>query len=277
MEHYETVSNSGSAIGEAIGACMEKALNSLLENVAIDHGTRYLTSGVRKTKSGKPPVKLLMFDNLGNKYDIDGVIVNTMTQPLILFESKYIRYKKHNKDKGSWICNVHPSIRRRYHSIRSSIAILAGSWSKPSLAMIKSYDINYFLIPFDFICTLLEEYGIDFRWEEKDKDAAQKAWFRFNELSESQQEEIGVRMVQKIENDLINLIDKILDDSIERDIKKVVVELVSNLGELKVFEFGSVEEAITFLQGEGLGELFVTEDSLTLFDPPPSFDDESDE
>ena len=95
MPDYTTISNSGSAIGEAIGACMEKALNSLLEDVAHNHGVRYLTSGVRQTKSGKPPVKLLMFDNLGNNYDIDGVIANESMQPLILFESKYIRYKKH--------------------------------------------------------------------------------------------------------------------------------------------------------------------------------------
>lgn len=277
MAHYTTVSNSGSAIGEAIGACMEKALEVLLTEVADSYNYYYLTSGVRPTKAGKKPKKLLMSDNFGNEYDIDGVIANESMQPLIIFESKYIRYKKHNRDKGSWICNVHPSIRKRYHSIRSSIAVLAGSWSKPSLAMIKSYDINYFLIPFDFICELLAEYGIDFRWAEKDKEASQKAWFIFSELSEKQQVEIGFRMIEEVKEELIQLIDKILDDTIEREISKVIVELVSNLGELKVFEFASIEDAIDFLQGEGLGELFVTEDSFSLFDPPPSFDDEDDE
>lgn len=71
-------------------------------------------------------------------------------------EYKYIRYKKHNRDKGSWVCTAHNAIRRRYNSIRSSIAILAGSWSGSSVAMMKSQDINIFIIPFDKITTLLK-------------------------------------------------------------------------------------------------------------------------
>lgn len=277
MAHYTSVSNAGSALGEAIGACMKHALEGLLTEVADQYNYYYLTAGVRPTKSGKPPKKLLMSDNFGNEYDIDGVIANEAMQPLILFESKYIRYKKHNRDKGSWLCNVHPSIRKRYHSIRSSIAVLAGNWSKPSLGMIKSHDITYFLIPFSFICDVLGEYGIDFRWAEKDKEAAQRAWFRFNELSEAQRVNIGFRMVEEVKDELIHRIDSILDETVEREIEKVIVELVSNVGEVKVFEFASVADAIDFLQGEGLGELFMTEDSCSLFDPPPAFEDEDDE
>jgi hypothetical protein len=152
------VANPGSAIGEAIGASMEKALKVLLTDVADQYGCHYLTSGVRKTKAGKKAKKLLMSDNFGNEYDIDGVIANESMQPLILFESKYIRYKKHNRDKGSWVCTAHSAVRRRYHSIRSSIAILAGSWSISSVAMMQSHDINMFFIPFDFVCTLLANY-----------------------------------------------------------------------------------------------------------------------
>ncbi len=79
-------------------------------------------------------------------------------QPLIIFESKYIRYTKHNRYKASWICNAHSAIRKRYHSIRSSIAILAGNWSQPSLAMMKSFDIIIFIIPFEVISNLLKEF-----------------------------------------------------------------------------------------------------------------------
>lgn len=81
------VSNYGSAIGEAIGTSMEKALEVLLNKVADKYNYYYLTAGVRKTKAGNPPKKLLMFDNFGNDYDIDGVIANEAMQPLILFES----------------------------------------------------------------------------------------------------------------------------------------------------------------------------------------------
>jgi hypothetical protein len=155
MKDYTKVSNSGSAIGEAVGACMEKALENLLINIADKYQYHYITSGVKLTQSGKKAKKLLMSDNFGNQYDIDGIIANQSLQPLILFESKYLRYKKHNRDKGSWICMAHSAVRKRYHSIRSSIAILAGSWSQSSLTMMRSYDITIFIIPFELICQIL--------------------------------------------------------------------------------------------------------------------------
>ena len=88
------VANPGSALGEAIGTSMEKALETLVNEIANRYGYHYLTSGVRETKSGKKAKKLLMSDNFGNEYNIDGVLANQSMQPLIIFESKYIRYTK---------------------------------------------------------------------------------------------------------------------------------------------------------------------------------------
>ncbi len=70
----------------------------------------------------------------------------------------------------------------------------------------------------------------------------------------------------------MSLIEKILDDSIEREVDKVLVELVSNLGEVKIYEFESVNDALDFLKQDGLKELFLTTDSYSLFDPPPELD-----
>jgi hypothetical protein len=53
-------------------------------------------------------------------------------------------------------------------------------------------------------------------------------------------------MIQIIEDKLIQRIESILDDTIDREIEKVTLELVSNLGELKVYEFKSVDSAIDF-------------------------------
>lgn len=272
MSDYQTVANPGSALGEAIGSSMERSLAKLLTQFADDYGCYYMTSGVRKVKSGRKAKKLLLSDNFGNEYDIDGVMANEKMQPLIIFESKYIRYKKHNRDKGSWVCHAHSAIRKRYHSIRSSIAILAGSWSNSSVAMMKSNDINIFLIPFDFISAKLREYGIDFEWGEKEKDKAHEAWNKYNQLSEDQQDKIGEEMITLIESKLLGLIEQILDDSLMREVEKIVLELVSNLGEVKVYEFDSVEEAIEFLEQEGLEQVFLTSDSLTLFEPPPAYE-----
>lgn len=272
MSNYKLVSNSGSAIGEAIGHSMENALEKLLLEVANEYGYHYLTSGVRKTKSGKKAKKLLMFDQYGNEYDIDGVLANESMQPLILFESKYIRYKKHNRDKGSWICTAHSAVRRRYESIRSSIAVLAGNWSFSSQTMMRSNDINLFLIPFNYICEILAEFEIDYNWDEKDKEKAKRAWYNFNELTSEEKALIGDKIIGYIKNNLVELIHQILDDSMTRVVEKVLVEVVSNLGEVKIYEFKSIEETLDFLQSDQLTKLFLQTGSLSLFDPPPQLD-----
>lgn len=266
------VANPGSALGEAIGASMESALESLLLQIAEDHGYYYLTAGVRKTKAGRKVKKLLMADNYGNEYDIDGVIANESMQPLIIFESKYIRYTKHNRDKGSWICTAHSAVRRRYHSIRSSIAVLAGSWSGSSIAMMQSNDINIFQIPFSHIIDLLRVHQIDFDWGEKEKEKAYQAWNSYNQLSPIEQQQIGEEMIAIIRDPLVSLVEKILDDTVKREVEKVIIEIVSNLGEVKIFEFDSVEDALDFLNEEDLDKLFLTVNSVTLFDPPPTYE-----
>lgn len=271
MAEYMKIANPGSAIGEAISAFMEKALAEKLTEIADLYGYHYITSGVRNTKGGIKPKKILMSDNYGNQYHIDGVLANQNMQPLILFESKYIRYKKHNKE--GWICHAHSAVRKRYHSIRSSIAILAGNWSGSSQAMMTSNDINLFLIPFDLICELLLEVGIDFSWGEKEKEKAQAAWYKYNALADDIKLSIGRKMLGGIEANLMSLITSILDDSSEREIKKVIIEIVSSLGEVKIFDFDSVENALDFLKKEDLQSLFLTTDSFSLFDPPPTFDD----
>jgi len=261
------IQNPGSALGEAIGAQMELALNTFLRAFCEDVAHHFVYSSIIKGKK-----KLLMYDDFGTGYNLDSVIANQSMQPIILIESKYIRYKKHNRDKGSWLCTAHPAIRRRYQSIRSSIAVLAGNWSSSSLAMMKSFDINIFLIPFERICDFLSQRGITFDWGEKDRAAAQEAWQQYCKLSDDERYAIGEQMVSLIKEDLKRLILVILDDSAERNIDKVTIELHSNIGEVKLQRFNSVAEAIDFLNSEELNAVFLTTDSLTLFDPAPKID-----
>ena len=70
------------------------------------------------------------------------------------------------------------------------------------------------------------------------------------------------------------LIENILDDTVEREVDKVLVELISSLGEVKVYEFESISDALDFLQDDGLKDLFLTTDSDSLFDPPPDLFEE---
>ena len=80
-------------------------------------------------------------------------------------------------------------------------------------------------------------------------------------------------MVNIVKDELEILVLQILDDTIEREIDRVTIELHSNIGEVKAYEFPSVEGAVEFLNTDELKEVFITSDSLTLFDPPPATDE----
>lgn len=261
--------NPGSAIGEAIGAAMEVALAAHIGRLADEFGYHYITAGVRLTKGGQRAKKLLLFDNFGNEYNIDGVIANAAMQPLVIIESKYIRYTKHNRDKGSWISTAHAAVRRRYASIRSSIAVLAGSWSRSSLAMLKSHDINLFVVPFSVISAAFARRGINILWAEKERQMVIEAWEQFVALDANAIAAIGEEMIAPITPDLEALLRAVLDDATPREVDRVVVELVSNLGEVRMVEFASLEEAMSFLGELEPGTVFLVDAALSLFDAPP--------
>lgn len=263
----ENIQNPGSALGEAIGAQMEAVLNTYLATVASKHDCNLVSKGQANPKTGKPG-KLLMYDAFGTAYNIDAVITNQSMQPLILVEYKYIRYKKHNRDKGSWVCTAHNAIRRRYHSVRSSMAILAGSWSGSSVAMMKSQDINLFLIPFENITALLQNHQIKFDWGEKERDIASESWQRYMALTAEQKQGIAEAMIADIRPALEAAIEKTLDYSAPRAVDKVAVEIHTNLGEVKRFEFKGVQAALDFLEDFNFEEMLNHADSFTLFDVP---------
>lgn len=270
MNESKFIINPNHLIAESIEKYMGYALTNTLSKIADSHICHYINSGIVKITHGDKVKKLLIQDRNGKKYNIGGVFTNETIQPLILIESKYIRYTKHNRDKASWICTAHSAVRRRYQSIRSSIAVLAGSWSQSSLAMMKSNDINLFLIPFPLICEILARQGVNFTWEEKDKDRATAAWEKYSALSEAQKNAVGEQMVASIAEKLAELIGNILDDSAPREVEKITVEIISNFGEIKAFEFESVQDAMNFLEQDGLAQSFLTANSATLFDEPPA-------
>ncbi|MEO5359907.1 MAG: hypothetical protein H7843_05605 [Nitrospirota bacterium] len=268
------IENYGSAIGEAIGSQMEHALNTYLTGLVCQYDCRLISTGQKNPKTGKV-TKLYLYDTYGTAYNIDSVITNESMQPLILIEYKYIRYKKHNRDKGSWLCTAHNAIRRRYNSIRSSIAVLAGSWSKSSVAMMTSHDINIFIIPFDTITELLKKHNIefdwgekDFDWGEKDRDIAAESWEKYSLLSDKQKLEIAENMIAVVKDDLEITIAKILDNATKRGVERVTIEIHTNIGEVKRFEFDGIQAALNFLEDFSFEEILNNADSFTLFDTP---------
>jgi len=263
--HKKTISNYSSAVGNAVGALIERALNRTLLPIVERNGYLYITTGPKNVKTGRNS-KLLLTDSKGIKYNVDAVITNDKKHPLVLVESKFIRYTKHNRDKGSWIYTAHPALRKRFSSIRGLVAVIVGSWSETSKAMMRSADIKLFEIPFATVCALFDEYNVDLRWDQKDKEKPIQAWIDLNSLSNEQKLEIGNRLIVMIEADLDQAISQILDDTIPHSIQEVEVQFTTNRGEVKIFSFGNVEEALKFLQELDEEEILNMENAPTLFE-----------
>ena len=260
-----SVANPGSALGEAVGALVEREVNRLLRPLAEENDCVYLSAGRINPKTGQA-TKLLLRDQAGNAYNIDAVIANAEMQPLILIESKYIRYKKHNRDKGSWICTAHYSLRRRFPTVRKSIAVLAGSWSGSSKAMMQSFDVSLFEAGFSHVVATLGEYGIAFDWGEKERHKAMEAWDKWSGLSDAQLDEIGAKILASIEPELRAALAETLSNSTPREVHQVEVVIETNLGESRRYSFESIAEAVQFLDEFDADEVPNTTDGPPLWE-----------
>jgi hypothetical protein len=188
------VANPGSALGEAIGKLFETAI---IEGIRPDVEARHHTIRPAKLTNGS-----------GNTYQIDAVVFDSSGNPVIIIDPKYIRYTKHNRDKGSWLCVAHYNLRKTFPSIRKSIAILAGRWSGPSKALVRSFGVEILEVPFSKLAAALNNWGIDFDWHESDRLGAQEAWQRFASLSVEDRKQIAFDVTSDI-------LDKLRSDVIQ--------------------------------------------------------------
>ncbi|GAB4183575.1 MAG: hypothetical protein Fur006_20600 [Coleofasciculaceae cyanobacterium] len=242
-----TVTNPGSAIGELIGSLLEKEIHRIIKPIAEARGFIYIDKGSLNPKTGKHK-KLILTDKEGNDYNVDSIIINYRLQPLVLLESKYIRYTKHNRDKASWICTAHSKLRERYQTVRKSIAILMGNWSRPSKKMLRSFEVEIFEIPFENICNVLARHNISYNWQEKERQKAIESWQRIRQLQASELAQISKELIASIEDQLKVSLEEILDESYSREIALIKVVIRSNLGETYTYTFSNLQEAVEFLE-----------------------------
>lgn len=146
--------------------------------------------------------------------------------------------------------------------------MLAGNWSRTSLAMIRSYDINVFLVPFDYIAKILATKGIDFNWEEKEKEKAMLAWKKYDQLSHKEKIDIAIQMVDLIKDQLFDCLRQLLDNTLLRELQAVIIEILTNKGEIKKYRFENRDQAIEFLEKFSLEDEFKNDSLLTIYDIP---------
>lgn len=228
--------NAASAFGEEIGKLFEDAI------------LKGLSSDVKARNCSIKPAK--MKNGTGNVYQIDAVVFDKNSNPLIIIDPKYIRYTKHNRDKGSWLCVAHYNLRKTFPTIRKSISILAGRWSKPSIELIKSFGVEVLEVPFSSFVTALKLKGIDFDWAESDRKASKKAWDKFCLLTHKQKiqimDNITSEMIKLLRKEVIRVLDTDVS-TISQRVKQVEILLKTDRNEMLLSTFKSVPQALGYL------------------------------
>ncbi len=222
------------ALGQEVGA--------LFENAVIEAVRPAVESRNHSIKAAT------LVNGTGNAYQIDAVVFNASNQPVIIIDPKYIRYTKHNRDKGSWLCVAHYNLRKTHPTIRKSVAALAGSWSLTSKALVRSFGVELLEVPFEHLVSVLGEHGIQFDWPENAGEAiAKESLERFRQLSDDITLEIGRKMVAHIAEPLRHQVVQVLDTDVESlgsRVSQVEILLKTDQGEMLVSSFPQVTAAM---------------------------------
>lgn len=230
------VSNVASALGEAVGKLIETAI---VEGLRSEVESRQHTIRPARLTNGS-----------GNTYQIDAVIFDRDDNPVIIIAPKYIRYTKHNRDKGSWLCVAHYNLRKTYPTIRKSIAVLAGRWSAPSQALIRSFGVEILEVPFTDIVAALNNYGITFDWPERDRDTPRRAWEVYERLNPADRQAVAraitAGLLQRLRADVAQVLSTDLNQLPHR-VSEVEILLKTDQDEMLMLRFDTAAAALAGL------------------------------
>lgn len=227
------VSNAASALGQKVGKLFESELVNNLRHLVEESG---YSIRPEKLKNGTE-----------NTYQIDAVIRDEQGEPIILLDPKYIRYKKHNRDKGSWLCTAHYNLRKTYPTIRKTIAVLAGNWSTASISLIQSFGVEVITLPFAHMVSVLDKYDIAFDWNEKDRETPRQSLFAFDNLSATDRIALTKDLVSPISDQLQESVKNVIETDREdthRRISSVEVLLKTDQNEMLLLQYGTVVDAV---------------------------------
>jgi len=239
--------NPASALGEAIGKSVETEIQRIIRKVVEPFGLFVDVGGERIGK--RTGTKLLHVNDTGNQYQIDTIVEDENGKPLILVESKYIRYKKYNRDKGSWTCVAHYKLRTSHPTIKKSLAVLLGNWSKPSKSLMESFGIDLIEIPFDHMVEVLRKYEIAFDWEEKDSKTPARSWRQYQKLSEQDREAIARECLEKCREKLEQAVVSAIQTDVQapKNVEQIELLIKTTHKEYFVKKFSRVTDAALYL------------------------------
>ena len=226
--------NAPAALGQDVGNLFETAV---LEGIRQEVEAKGHTVSAATLENGT-----------GNKYQIDVVVFNPDKEPVIILDPKYIRYTKHNRDKGSWLCVAHYSLRKTFPSIRKSIAILGGRWSGPSIALIESFGVEVQEVPFPHMVNVLHRHGVEFDWPERDGGVTAKRGLEaLRGLSSDEKRQIGTELVAGVIGNVNAAVVQVLNADMQTlgsRVSQVEVLLKTNQDEMMLRRYDSIVDSL---------------------------------
>jgi hypothetical protein len=180
----EKLKNPASAFGEAIGKLIEDAIKETIEEIIRPYGL--------KIQSGKK-----ISDKTGIDFEIDMLILKD-NKIVALVDVKYLLYKKHARDKASWVVVAHNRLRASYPEIKRCLVILAGTgWTDNAKKLIYSSCIDVEIIESEILNDIFSKYDTQITWSEKNEKTPRESFEKFQRLSREELEKIKKEIILK--------------------------------------------------------------------------------
>jgi len=241
----------GQIIGDLLEEIMQPELQAFCDGCGFYLDKKGPRSGVR---SGK---KVTWEDRYGNSHDLDFVIEKGGSdqqrgKPVAFIETAWRRYTKHSRNKAQEIQGALLPIAEQHAWDRPFLgAVLAGVFTEPSIAQMRSSGFEVILFPYESILFAFASVGIEAAFDEATPDPEfTRIIEQIGRLSGHQWASLKSRLIEGNRGRLDDFL-RILQRKLDRQVDCILVTPLHGTRS----EFPSIGEAVDFVTGydEGTG------------------------
>ncbi|WP_058569519.1 DNA methylase [Xylella fastidiosa] len=212
--------------GQIIGDLLEEIVLPELQKYCDDRGLYLDKKGKRVARTGS---KVSWQDRYDNYHDLDFVIEsggtdNVIGRPVAFIEAAWRRYTKHSRAKAQEIQGAVMPIAEKHHWDKPFLgAILAGVFTRDSLAQMRSCGFETILMPYESIIEAFSFAGVDARFDENTPDEEfDQAVKQIEELKDSERDALKERLIKSNATQLQGFFDN-LKKAIDRVVLRIIV------------------------------------------------------
>lgn len=216
----------GHRLGQIIGETLERSIEPVLQAFADEHSLYLDKAGDRPARSGK---KVSWVDGLGNSHDLDYVLERGGTEekigvPVAFIETAWRRYTKHSRNKAQEIQGAILPLASRYGHVKPFAGVvLAGVFTKGSLAQLQSNEFEVLHVPYEKMVEAFGKFGIDVEIEESTDDSYLREQIRvYEEFNEVQKQQVA-DAIRQVVSDQFEDFRAALEDTVSRTVEVVYV------------------------------------------------------